>query len=102
MPTTDSVPEEPRDIGFTIGEPGAELPIASRSKYAAVWERAAALRDGEMLPVTFETPRQAQSFQTGYSGSAEKMGLRIRIRGTTAYIMRRGRFAKAEGVRDDE
>lgn len=78
-------------MGFEIGEPVKEVPRGNggrSSKYRAIWERVTAMTNGDALPVTFESPKQAQCFQSGSVKRAKAEGLRVHSRRNVVYISR--------------
>lgn len=78
---------------FEIGEPVKEVPYSSSAcasnKYGAIWERAAAMTNGDALPVTFASRKDATNFQAGSAKRAHSLRLRIQTRGNVAYVSRR-------------
>ena len=67
-----------------IGKPLSSADVPVRSKYADVWKAAALLADEEVLPVTFETLKEAMTFATHCQGKYRAMR-----RGNIVYITQR-------------
>ena len=68
-----------------------DVPRKRRGKYLAVWDRVALLKDGEFLPVEFETPRIARTFQASLASRRGAVRMTSRVRGNIVYIGKKTR-----------
>ena len=82
---------EPNGSTPTIGSPVKAIPPnrAGWGRHAEIWTAVAALADGELLPVTFDTPLQAQRFRAGQTRTLVRREWQVKVRGNVAYIGKR-------------
>ena len=84
MPFTDSQSTALPEIGAPIPTPNL---ATARGRYREVWERAAALREGEALPLTFATTDSAISF-SAQRPKAKSLGCVIARRENVVYLVK--------------